>query len=80
MAVHALEAACRLAPRFAARAAMHGRDGSFPLDDFADLREAGLFGPMVLRALSGAGDVCAGRLGIAASGGDPDRDGATPRW
>ena len=80
MAVHALEAARRLAPRFAARAAMHGRDGSFPLDDFADLREAGLFGPMVPRALGGAGDVCADRLGIGASGGDPDRDGATPRW
>ncbi len=31
----------RLAPRLAARAATHDRDGSFPVDDFADLREAG---------------------------------------
>ncbi|MFG1870084.1 acyl-CoA dehydrogenase family protein [Micromonospora arborensis] len=53
MTVHALEAARRLAPRFAARAAEHDRDGSFPADDFRDLREAGLFGLMVPRALGG---------------------------
>lgn len=48
-------AARRLAPRFAARAAAHDRDGSFPVDDFADLRAAGLFGLMVPTALGGAG-------------------------
>ncbi|MEH1165721.1 acyl-CoA dehydrogenase family protein [Micromonospora sp. CPCC 205539] len=55
MTVHALEAARRLAPRFAARAAEHDRDGSFPVDDFRDLREAGLFGLMVPRELGGLG-------------------------
>ena len=45
----------RLAPRFAARAAAHDRDGSFPADDFADLRRAGLFGLMVPARLGGAG-------------------------
>ncbi|MBU2663243.1 acyl-CoA/acyl-ACP dehydrogenase [Actinoplanes bogorensis] len=45
----------RLAPRFAARAAAHDRDGSFPADDFADLRAAGLFGLMVPARLGGAG-------------------------
>ncbi|MGC4784365.1 acyl-CoA dehydrogenase family protein [Micromonospora zamorensis] len=53
MTVQALEAARRLAPRFAARAADHDRDGSFPVEDFRDLREAGLFGLMVPRALGG---------------------------
>ncbi|RLP90960.1 acyl-CoA dehydrogenase [Micromonospora sp. BL4] len=55
MTVHALEAARRLAPRFAARAAEHDRDGSFPVEDFRDLREAGLFGLMVPRSLGGLG-------------------------
>ncbi|MFC4019799.1 acyl-CoA dehydrogenase family protein [Micromonospora sp. GCM10011542] len=55
MTVHALEAARRLAPRFAARAAEHDRDGSFPVEDFRDLRDAGLFGLMVPRALGGMG-------------------------
>ncbi|MCX5068013.1 acyl-CoA/acyl-ACP dehydrogenase [Micromonospora lupini] len=55
MTVHALEAARRLAPRFAARAAEHDRNGSFPVDDFRDLREAGLFGLLVPRALGGLG-------------------------
>ncbi|GIJ75589.1 hypothetical protein [Micromonospora phaseoli] len=49
----AMATARRLAPRLAARAAAHDRDGSFPADD---------------------------SLGIAAVGGDPDRDGSTPRW
>lgn len=35
-------AAERLAPLFAARAAQHDRDGSFPFENFADLRRAGL--------------------------------------
>lgn len=54
MAVDAVPAARRLAPRLSARAAKHDRDGSFPVDDFADLRDAGLFGLMVPRALGGA--------------------------
>jgi alkylation response protein AidB-like acyl-CoA dehydrogenase len=47
--------AARLAPRFAARAAGHDVNGSFPVADFADLREAGLFGVMVPARLGGAG-------------------------
>jgi alkylation response protein AidB-like acyl-CoA dehydrogenase len=47
--------AARLAPRFAARAAGHDAEGSFPVDDFADLREAGLFGVLVPVRLGGAG-------------------------
>jgi alkylation response protein AidB-like acyl-CoA dehydrogenase len=48
-------AAARLAPRFAARAAAHDAAGSFPVDDFADLREAGLFGVLVPSRLGGSG-------------------------
>jgi alkylation response protein AidB-like acyl-CoA dehydrogenase len=48
-------AAARLAPRFAARAAEHDTAGSFPADDFADLRTAGLFGVFVPASLGGAG-------------------------
>ncbi|HYN96040.1 MAG TPA: acyl-CoA dehydrogenase family protein, partial [Pilimelia sp.] len=55
MAGDPLAAASRLAPRFAARAAAHDRDGTFPVEDFADLREAGLFGLMVAPALGGGG-------------------------
>jgi alkylation response protein AidB-like acyl-CoA dehydrogenase len=51
----AVATARRLAPRFAARAAAHDRDGSFPVDDFADLRAAGLFGLLVPDRLGGAG-------------------------
>ena len=51
----AVAAAQRLAPRFAARAAEHDRVGTFPVDDFADLREAQLFGLMVPAALGGLG-------------------------
>ncbi|WCN81213.1 acyl-CoA dehydrogenase family protein [Micromonospora sp. LH3U1] len=65
MTVHALEAARRLAPRFAARAAEHDRDGSFPVDDFRDLREAGLFGLMVPRALGGLGATFAEYAAVA---------------
>jgi alkylation response protein AidB-like acyl-CoA dehydrogenase len=50
-----IDEAKRLAPRFAARAAAHDRAGVFPADDFADLREAGLFGLMVPERLGGAG-------------------------
>jgi alkylation response protein AidB-like acyl-CoA dehydrogenase len=51
----ALGAARRLAPRFAGRAAGHDRDGSFPVDDFVDLRAAGMFGLMVPERLGGMG-------------------------
>jgi alkylation response protein AidB-like acyl-CoA dehydrogenase len=53
MADDAIAAARRLAPRLAARAAEHDRDGTFPVDDFADLRAAGLFGLMVPGRLGG---------------------------
>ncbi|MFC0533499.1 acyl-CoA dehydrogenase family protein [Phytohabitans kaempferiae] len=55
MAGDAIGAARRLAPRMAARAAEHDREGSFPVDDFADLRAAGLFGLMVPSRLGGKG-------------------------
>lgn len=58
-------AARRLAPRLAARAAGHDRDGSFPVDDFADLREAGLFGLMVPAELGGAGATFAEYAAVA---------------
>lgn len=51
----AVEAAARLAPRFAARAARYDETGGFPTDDFADLRAAGLFGLMVPTRLGGLG-------------------------
>jgi alkylation response protein AidB-like acyl-CoA dehydrogenase len=51
----ALAAARRLVPRFAARADGYDRDGAFPADDFADLRQAGLFGLMVPARLGGMG-------------------------
>lgn len=53
--MQAVQVARRLAPRFAARAAGHDRDGTFPADDFRDLRETGLFGLMVPRDLGGLG-------------------------
>jgi len=55
MIVDPIAEARRLAPRFAARAAGHDRHGSFPTDDFADLRQAGLFGLMVPGHLGGMG-------------------------
>ncbi len=45
----------RLVPAFAARAEGHDRDASFPTDDVADLRAAGLLGLMVPTALGGMG-------------------------
>jgi alkylation response protein AidB-like acyl-CoA dehydrogenase len=50
-----IDQARRLAPRFAARAAGYDRENAFCVDDFADLREAGLFGLMVPRRLGGSG-------------------------
>ncbi|MDA8295029.1 MAG: acyl-CoA/acyl-ACP dehydrogenase [Actinomycetota bacterium] len=51
----ALEAAQRLAPGLAARAARHDADGEFPSQDFAELRDAGLLGLFVPRRLGGPG-------------------------
>jgi alkylation response protein AidB-like acyl-CoA dehydrogenase len=51
----ALATARRLAPRFAARAEAYDRTGSFPVEDFADLRAGGLFGLMVPGRLGGSG-------------------------
>lgn len=42
-----------LAPRFAERAALHDREGSFPFENFADLREAGFFALTVPRDRGG---------------------------
>nr|WP_270879988.1 acyl-CoA dehydrogenase family protein [Paenibacillus aestuarii] len=42
-----------LAARFAKRAERHDREGSFPFDNFADLREAGYLKLMVPRAFGG---------------------------
>ena len=50
-----LEEARRLAPAFAARADKHDAEGSFPADDFADLRASGLLGLMVPTGLGGGG-------------------------
>src|SRR6185436_18334652 len=50
-----VDEARRLAPRFAARAAEHDRQGAFPAEDFADLRRSGMFGLMVPQRLGGAG-------------------------
>lgn len=61
----ALAAARRLAPRFAGRAAGYDRDGVFPVDDFADLREAGLFGLMVPAELGGLGSGFSGYAAVA---------------
>lgn len=55
----------RLAPRFAERAADYDRDGSFPVDDFADLRGEGMFGLMVPERLGGLGSGFAGYVGVA---------------
>jgi alkylation response protein AidB-like acyl-CoA dehydrogenase len=55
----------RLAPRFAARAAAHDRDGTFPVDDFADLRGEGMFGLMVPARLGGLGSGFTGYVEVA---------------
>jgi alkylation response protein AidB-like acyl-CoA dehydrogenase len=51
----ALATAEQLAPVFAARAGDHDVDGTFPEDDFADLRANGLLGLMVPTRLGGIG-------------------------
>ncbi|GAA3737149.1 acyl-CoA dehydrogenase family protein [Plantactinospora mayteni] len=65
MTVDALAAARRVAPRLAARAAEHDRDGTFPVEDFADLRSAGLLGLMVPARLGGLGASFAGYAAVA---------------
>lgn len=65
MTTDALAEARRLAPRMAARAAGHDRDGSFPVEDFADLRAAGLLGLMVPPRLGGLGASFAGYAAVA---------------
>ncbi|MFC7549796.1 acyl-CoA dehydrogenase family protein [Plantactinospora sp. GCM10030261] len=65
MSLEAVDAARRLAPRFAARAAAHDRDGSFPAQDFVDLGEAGLLGLMVPAGLGGRGASFAGYAAVA---------------
>jgi alkylation response protein AidB-like acyl-CoA dehydrogenase len=49
------EVVARLRPRIAARAEESDRTGEFPVDDFADLRAAGLFGLFVPTRLGGLG-------------------------
>ncbi len=51
----AIEAARELAPRLAGRAARYDSGSTFPAEDFADLRSAGLLGLMVPPRLGGAG-------------------------
>lgn len=50
-----LAAARSLRPRLAERATDHDRAGVFPVEDFADLRSAGLMGLMAPTRLGGAG-------------------------
>ncbi len=47
--------AATLGPRFAERAAAHDRDASFPFENYADLRSAGLLGICVPEAYGGLG-------------------------
>jgi alkylation response protein AidB-like acyl-CoA dehydrogenase len=51
----ALEAAEQLAPAFEQRASQHDIDGSFPTEDFDDLRTHGMLGLMVPTRLGGIG-------------------------
>jgi len=51
----AIDAAERLAPRLAERAAAHDRAGTFPEADFEDLRNEGMLGLMVPVRLGGPG-------------------------
>ncbi len=49
------EVVARLRPKFAERAADTDRTGDFPVADFADLRDAGLFGLFAPKRLGGLG-------------------------
>jgi alkylation response protein AidB-like acyl-CoA dehydrogenase len=61
----ALAAARQVAPSFAARAAGHDAAGTFPVEDFADLRAHGLLGLMVPIRLGGTGAAFADYAEIA---------------
>ena len=50
-----IERALLLVPRFAARAALHDREASFPFENFKELSEAGLLALTVPAALGGGG-------------------------
>jgi alkylation response protein AidB-like acyl-CoA dehydrogenase len=50
-----IERALMLAPRIAARAALHDREASFPFENFKELSEAGLLALTVPAALGGGG-------------------------
>jgi alkylation response protein AidB-like acyl-CoA dehydrogenase len=52
---HVINLASELGQVFATRASKHDREGSFPVDDFADLRAAGLLGIMVPASKGGMG-------------------------
>jgi alkylation response protein AidB-like acyl-CoA dehydrogenase len=54
-AADAVLAAADLAPAFAKRAGQYDIDGSFPIEDFDELRAAGLLGLMVPKRLGGFG-------------------------
>jgi alkylation response protein AidB-like acyl-CoA dehydrogenase len=53
VSTHPADVVARLRPRFFARAADLDRTGEFPVDDFADLRAAGLFGLFAPRRVGG---------------------------
>ena len=61
----AVEEARRLRPLFAQRADKHDADGSFPVDDFADLRSSGLLGLLVPTRLGGLGATFADYVEVA---------------
>ena len=52
---NSIERALLLVPRFAARAALHDREASFPFENFKELSEAGLLALTVPAALGGGG-------------------------
>lgn len=56
-----------LAPRLAERAGAHDRTGSFPTEDFMDLRASGLLGLMTPARLGGFGAAFADYADVAAS-------------
>lgn len=63
----ARDLAAALEPRLAERAADHDRAGTFPAEDFADLRRAGLLGLMAPARLGGFGASFAEYAAVAAS-------------
>jgi alkylation response protein AidB-like acyl-CoA dehydrogenase len=61
----AIAAARAIAPSLASRAEKHDRDGLFPVEDFEDLRTAGLLGLMAPTALGGTGATFADYVEVA---------------